>query len=47
LDIRVQFFLGRQKESLATLERALAIAPNDPAITELHDKVSRSAGREE
>ncbi len=39
---RVHFLLGRSKESLAALDRALALTPGDPKILELREKAARS-----
>ncbi len=44
---RVHFLMGRPKESLAALDRALKLSPGDPKILELREKVARPAGKGE
>jgi tetratricopeptide (TPR) repeat protein len=40
---RVRFALGRPKDSLKALERARELAPNDPKLAEIWEKVSKAA----
>lgn len=41
---RARFFLGKKKESLAALERARSLAPNDPNIEKYYRTVIESLG---